>query len=136
MTASSPPPSPSAPNESGQASEREKTSGLRAESVEKHPPGLRGFWCMFVTQFQGAFSDNALKILVVFMILGLNVPLAKKHEIGEEVAALFSLPFILFSMAGGYLADRYSKRTVMIGVKVFEIFVMFILLVGLASQQM
>jgi acyl-[acyl-carrier-protein]-phospholipid O-acyltransferase/long-chain-fatty-acid--[acyl-carrier-protein] ligase len=91
---------------------------------------------MFVTQFQGAFSDNALKNLVVFMILGLNVPLAKKHEIGEEVAALFSLPFILFSMAGGYLADRFSKRTVMIGVKVFEIFVMFILLVGLASQQM
>jgi acyl-[acyl-carrier-protein]-phospholipid O-acyltransferase/long-chain-fatty-acid--[acyl-carrier-protein] ligase len=91
---------------------------------------------MFVTQFQGAFSDNALKNLVIFMILGLNVPLAKKHEIGEEVAALFSLPFILFSMAGGYLADRFSKRTVMIGVKVFEIFVMFILLVGLASQQM
>jgi Acyl-CoA synthetases (AMP-forming)/AMP-acid ligases II len=91
---------------------------------------------MFVTQFQGAFSDNALKNLVLFMILGLNVPLAKKHDIGEQVTALFSLPFILFSMAGGYLADRFSKRTVMIGVKVFEIFVMFILLVGLAWQQM
>jgi acyl-[acyl-carrier-protein]-phospholipid O-acyltransferase / long-chain-fatty-acid--[acyl-carrier-protein] ligase len=70
------------------------------------------------------------------MILGLNVPLTKKHDIGEQVTALFSLPFILFSMAGGYLADRFSKRTVMIGVKVFEIFVMFILMVGLASQQM
>jgi len=91
---------------------------------------------MFVTQFQGAFSDNALKNLVLFMILGLSVPLAKKHDIGEQVTALFSLPFILFSMAGGYLADRFSKRSVMIGVKVFEIFVMFILLVGLASRQM
>jgi acyl-[acyl-carrier-protein]-phospholipid O-acyltransferase/long-chain-fatty-acid--[acyl-carrier-protein] ligase len=97
---------------------------------------LRGFWSLFVTQFQGAFSDNVLKNLVIFMILGLNVSLAKKHDTGELVTALFSLPFILFSMAGGYLADRFSKRTVMIGVKVFEIFVMFILLVGLATQQM
>ena len=59
-------------------------------------PGLRGFWCLFVTQFQGAFSDNVLKNLVVFMILGLNVPLAQQHKIGELVGALFSLPFILF----------------------------------------
>jgi acyl-[acyl-carrier-protein]-phospholipid O-acyltransferase/long-chain-fatty-acid--[acyl-carrier-protein] ligase len=128
------PPLPSPPKEEKTSSER--GSETQSGSVEKASHGLRGFWCMFVTQFQGAFSDNALKNLVVFMILGLSVPLAKKHEIGEEVAALFSLPFILFSMAGGYLADRFSKRTVMIGVKVFEIFVMFILLVGLASQQM
>src|SRR5262249_6879842 len=128
MTASSPLPSP--PNQEREKTSSERRSEAQSGSAEKRSPGLRGFWCMFVTQFQGAFSDNALKNLVVFMILGLNVPLAKKHEIGEEVAALFSLPFILFSMAGGYLADRFSKRTVMIGVKVFEIFVMFILLVG------
>ncbi len=134
MTASSPMPSP--PEEEKEKTVSEGASEAQAEPVEKLSPGLRGFWCMFVTQFQGAFSDNALKNLVVFMILGLSVPLARKHEIGEEVAALFSLPFILFSMAGGYLADRFNKRTVMIGVKVFEIFVMFILLVGLASQQM
>jgi hypothetical protein len=34
---------------------------------------LRGFWSLIVTQFQGAFSDNVLKWLVVFMILGMNV---------------------------------------------------------------
>src|SRR6266481_141686 len=134
MTDSSPLPSP--PKEEREKTSSERTSDAQSESVKKASPGLRGFWCMFVTQFQGAFSDNALKNLVLFMILGLNVPLAKKHDIGEQVTALFSLPFILFSMAGGFLADRYSKRTVMIGVKVFEIFVMFILLVGLASQQM
>src|SRR6478672_5407220 len=123
MTDSSPLPSP--PEEKREKASAEQASEAQSQSAKQHSPGLRGFWCMFVTQFQGAFSDNALKNLVVFMILGLNVPLAKKHEIGEEVAALFSLPFILFSMAGGYLADRFSKRTVMIGVKVFEIFVMF-----------
>ena len=79
---------------------------------------------MFVTQFQGAFSDNVLKNLVIFMMIGMNLSLAEKHKIGESVGALFALPFILFSMAGGFLADRYSKRTITIGVKVFEIGVM------------
>src|ERR1041385_4165051 len=92
---------------------------------DKQPPArTRGFWSLIVTQFQGAFSDNVLKNLVVFMILGGSLSLAEEHQVGEQVTALFSLPFILFSMAGGYLADRLSKRTVMIGVKIFEIFVM------------
>ena len=73
---------------------------------------LRGFWSLIVTQFQGAFSDNVLKWLVVFMILGMNVSSAEQHRVGELVAALFSLPFILFSMAGGFFADRFSKRTI------------------------
>ena len=91
----------------------------------------RGFWSLFVTQFQGAFSDYVLKTLVVFMMLGLqNVSPTEKFRIGEWVTALYSLPFILFSMAGGTLADRYSKRNVMIGVKVFEIAVMSFSLVG------
>ncbi|HEY1788374.1 MAG TPA: acyl-[ACP]--phospholipid O-acyltransferase [Verrucomicrobiae bacterium] len=89
-----------------------------------------GFWSLFVTQFQGAFSDYILKTLVVFMIMGMKVSLAEQHRIGEWVTALYSLPFILFSMAGGYLADRYMKRSVMIGVKVFEIGVMTFILVG------
>ena len=39
---------------------------------------LRGFWSLFLTQFQGAFSDNVLKNLVVFMLVALNVSLAEK----------------------------------------------------------
>jgi acyl-[acyl-carrier-protein]-phospholipid O-acyltransferase/long-chain-fatty-acid--[acyl-carrier-protein] ligase len=96
----------------------------------------RGFWSLIVTQFQGAFSDNVLKNLVVFMIIGGSLSLADEHKIGEQVGALFSLPFILFSMAGGYLADRLSKRTVMIGVKVFEVFVMIFVLIGFMTRQL
>jgi acyl-[acyl-carrier-protein]-phospholipid O-acyltransferase/long-chain-fatty-acid--[acyl-carrier-protein] ligase len=92
---------------------------------------LRGFWCLLVTQFQGAFSDNALKNLVVFMVLGLDVSLAQKERIGELVGALFALPFILFSMFGGFLADHFSKRAVTIGVKQFEIVVMCFATLGL-----
>ena len=57
-----------------------------------------------VTQFQGAFSDNVLKNLVVFMMIGANVPLTEEHRTGELVTALFSLPFILFSMLYIFLA--------------------------------
>ncbi len=96
----------------------------------------RGFWSLIATQFQGAFSDNVLKNLVVFIMLGAGLTLAEKHRIGELVGALFALPFILFSMAGGFLADRYSKRTIMIGVKVFEVFVMLLALAGLILHQL
>jgi acyl-[acyl-carrier-protein]-phospholipid O-acyltransferase/long-chain-fatty-acid--[acyl-carrier-protein] ligase len=91
---------------------------------------LRGFWSLFVTQFQGAFSDNVLRNLVIFMLIGMNVSLDEQHQIGELVGALFALPFILFSMAGGFLADRHSKRTMTITVKVFEVFVMLLALAG------
>ena len=107
-----------------------------AEAAEPAQPRLRGFWSLFVTQFQGAFSDNVLKNLVVFMMIGMNLSLSEKHKIGESVGALFALPFILFSMTGGFLADRFSKRTITVGVKVFEIVVMSIVLVGLVWQRL
>ena len=93
---------------------------------------LRGFWALILTQFQGAFSDNVVKNLVVFVaIFGTNMTLAEKNTYGEWIAALFALPFILFSMAGGFLADRFRKRSVMLGVKVFELLIMALVFVGL-----
>ena len=100
------------------------------------PESLRGFWSLFVTQFQGAFSDNVLKNLVIFMLVAMNLPLAEKHRIGELVGALFSLPFILFSMAGGFFADRFSKRSISVGVKIFKIEVMTLALAGLIRASM
>ena len=97
---------------------------MKEAESESMPASLRGFWSLFATQFQGAFSDNVLKNLAIFMLVAMNLTPAEKHRISELVGALFSLPFILFSMAGGYLADRFSKRTITIGVKIFEILVM------------
>jgi acyl-[acyl-carrier-protein]-phospholipid O-acyltransferase/long-chain-fatty-acid--[acyl-carrier-protein] ligase len=108
-----------------------KPNDISRQSVSS----LRGFWSLFVTQFQGAFSDNVLKNLVVFLLIGLDMTLAQKHELSELVMALFALPFILFSMAGGFLADRRSKRTMTIGVKIFEVFVMLLALAGFMWRQ-
>jgi acyl-[acyl-carrier-protein]-phospholipid O-acyltransferase/long-chain-fatty-acid--[acyl-carrier-protein] ligase len=86
-----------------------------------------GFWSLIITQFQGAFSDNLYRVLALFTFLQLALPeypgLSRNLRIAL-VGALFSLPFILFSMAGGYLADRYSKRAVTIGTKLAEILIM------------
>ena len=45
-----------------------------AESAEPGQPPLRGFWSLIVTQFEGAFNDNALKTLVTF--IGLSMALS------------------------------------------------------------
>jgi hypothetical protein len=37
-----------------------------------------GFWSLIVTQFQGAFSDNALKWLVSFLLLGMGLQQEKR----------------------------------------------------------
>src|SRR2546421_569851 len=92
-----------------------------------------GFWSLIATQFQGAFSDNALKNLVLFLVVGMGLPENVRERLAVLVGALFSIPFILFSMAGGHLADRYSKRSVTIATKIMEIGVMLVALAGLAS---
>ena len=91
----------------------------------------RGFWSLIVTQFQGAFSDNALKTLVTFIALAAASSSRQRGAVVPLLGILFSVPFILFSMAGGYLADRFSKRRVTIGVKVFEILLMLFALAAL-----
>src|SRR5882762_8877628 len=79
-----------------------------------------GFWSLIATQFQGAFNDNGLKFFVIFLILGTNPTESQKDFLVFVVGNLFALPFLLFSMAGGFLADRFSKRSVTSGTKIFE----------------
>lgn len=94
-----------------------------------HPPIERpnwrlGFWSLIATQFQTAFNDNALKFLVIYIIIGMDLAPALRDRLIPLVGALFAVPFIFFSMAGGFFADRYSKRTATIGTKLLEFAVM------------
>ena len=100
------------------------------------PASRRGFWALLITQFQGAFSDNTLKWLVIFLVAGMGFSNEQRDRLVTVVGALFALPFIVFSMTGGFFADRFSKRSVTIGVKVFEIVVMLLALAGLALNQL
>src|SRR5690349_10938854 len=88
-----------------------------AQVSTSNSPGLLGFWNLIVTQAEGAFNDNALKTLVTFFGLRLALSGRVHDSLFSLTAGLFSVPFLLFSMWGGFLADRFSKRTVTIGVK-------------------
>ncbi len=96
----------------------------------------RGFWSLVIAQFQGALNETGLKNLVVFIILGMVMEKGDRDRLVLVVGTLFAVPFILFSMTGGFLADRYSKRSVTIGTKLFEMAVMVLAIAGLAWQNL
>lgn len=84
----------------------------------------RGFAGLVITQFLGAFNDNSFKIVItMFLIRFLKLDSSNTFYIALATA-LFVLPFILFSHGCGWLADRHSKRNVVIAAKWTEVAVM------------
>ncbi len=87
------------------------------------------FIAMALTYFLGVFNDNFFKqaVLLLAVAVGLN-------EIQGQATVLFSLPFILFSAWGGWLADRFAKKRVVIGVKFLELAAMLIGAYGILTM--
>ena len=83
-----------------------------------------GFQSFLWTQFLGAFNDNLYKIIVSMRAVHVAATTGSGSEYLSLAGAVFVIPFLLFSGYSGHLADSISKRKVLIGVKVFEIFVM------------
>lgn len=104
-------------------------------NAEPNQPWPRGFWNLMFTQFQGAFSDNALRWLVIFPVLSsVAFSEAEKEGFASHASLLFAVPFLLFSTVGGWMADRFSKRSVMIGVKLGEVAIMLFAAVALKLE--
>jgi acyl-[acyl-carrier-protein]-phospholipid O-acyltransferase / long-chain-fatty-acid--[acyl-carrier-protein] ligase len=104
-------------------------------SPPKH--GLKGFWALIAVQFQGAFSDNALKWLVSFLVL--ESAFSKDDRdlwFVLVVPLLFSIPFLLFSIPGGYFADKFSKRSVTLATKCLELVTMTLATFALATDRL
>ena len=90
----------------------------------------RSFWGLTISQLLGAFNDNMFKQLVLLLCL------EKAHDIAQATGgpisdhyqpiamAVFAIPWILFSGVSGYLADRISKRRIVVFCKSLEIVVM------------
>src|SRR5215472_12569861 len=93
------------------------------------------FWALIITQFQGAFSLNVLRYLLTFMVIGLALNPARQDTLVSLITLLFFIPLVLFSMAGGFLADRFSKRQVTIATKIIEIAAMGLAIVALSGVQ-
>ena len=110
--------------------------GRAGKAVATVPGSHRGFWALIATQFQGAFSDNILRNLLLSMIVGMNLAKTERETFVSVVTFLFSLPFLILSMPGGWLADRFSKRQVTIWTKVMEFGSMLLATAGLATHSM
>ncbi len=85
----------------------------------------RSFVGLLITQFLGAMNDNMFRWLAVW--IGKDI-VGKDYEtsaVGVGLAML-SLPFIVFAAPAGYVADRFSKRSVIVDCKLAEIVIMAI----------
>ncbi|MEE8205885.1 MAG: MFS transporter, partial [Nitrospinaceae bacterium] len=86
----------------------------------------RRFLPLFVTQFLGAFNDNAFKNALVILITYVT---AEKAGLNSQImvtlaAGIFILPFFLFSATAGQLADKYEKTFLIRIIKLVEILLM------------
>lgn len=83
------------------------------------------FTYLNLTQFLGALNDNIYKLLIVYFLIQ-QEGIEYSHQILASTGALFVLPFILFSAISGTLADRFSKRNIIVSVKFVELFTMIL----------
>ncbi len=100
---------------------------MEANSELSQPRGRGGlaspsFIGLLLTQFLGTLNDNMFRWFVV--------PLGK-DVIGSALALslglfCFTLPYPLLAAPAGYLADRFSKRTVIVGCKIAEVVLMIL----------
>ena len=97
-------------------------------STQTHPLGG-----LLMAQFFGAFNDNAWKIMVA--LLAMRAAKAATGDGSVDVEAeeqkyaaicfvVFTLPLMLVSLPAGVLADRVSKRTVIVAMKGVEVLLM------------
>ncbi len=91
-----------------------------------------GFKPFLTTQFLGALNDNVFKMIVSLAIVG-AVAVEQQARYRSLAQALFILPFLLFSGYAGHMADVYSKKRVLVGVKSFEIVAMLAACAALAA---
>ncbi|OPZ31725.1 MAG: Bifunctional protein Aas [Lentisphaerae bacterium ADurb.BinA184] len=92
------------------------------------PSAIRsvGFRALLATQFLGAFNDNAFRLVVSLAAVRL-MPTPEARSLYVALAGgLMTLPYVLFSTYAGYLADRFSKKRLMVAWKLLEVAVMLL----------
>ena len=92
----------------------------------------RRFAPFFWTQFLGAVNDNVYKnALVIFVAFqAATLTTLSSNDLVNVAAAVFIVPFVLFSATAGQLADKYEKSRLIRFVKLFEIAIMVVGAIG------
>src|SRR5688500_10219775 len=93
-----------------------------------------GFAGLISTQFLTALNDNVFRWLVI----GISKDIAP-GQVGNVLmagTAAFVLPYLVLAAPAGYLADKYPKRSVIVGCKVAEILIMVLGVAAILCSQM
>lgn len=89
--------------------------------------GGAGFWAFLVTLFLGAFNDNVSKLVIMAYGTSMLEPESPQASLFLSLGGVvFILPYLLFSSVAGLLADRHSKKWVMVWTKAWEVVVMLL----------
>ena len=96
----------------------------------------RRFLPFFMTQGLGAFNDNVFKNALVVLITYLSAQLSDgdRNTFTNLAAALFILPFFLFSATAGQLSEKYDKARLAQAVKLMEIAIMAVAAAGFLGR--
>lgn len=96
----------------------------------------RRFLPFFLTQCLGALNDNVLRYGLIFMVTSelLSIGDLRPGVIVNLSAAVFMLPFFLFSAWAGQIADKYDKAWLIRRIKLFELVLMAIAAWGLVAN--
>ncbi len=88
----------------------------------------RRFRPFFLTQLLGAFNDNLYKngLTVFIAFQAAAISQAQSNRLVNVAAALFILPYFLFSSIAGQLADKHEKSMLIRRIKLLEIGVMLL----------
>lgn len=84
-------------------------------------PRRRPMLGLLVSQSLGAFNDNAWKQVVVLLAVAAASSEAAAQGQAAFAQVVLMIPLMLVSLPAGVLADRVSKRTVILAMKVFEV---------------
>ncbi len=80
----------------------------------------RGFTSLIAAQALAVFDDNTFKQILALFITAHVVSVEHRNLLISAATGLFVLPYIILSGYAGQVADRFSKRHVIIAMKVVE----------------
>ncbi|NLH15480.1 MAG: MFS transporter [Phycisphaerae bacterium] len=86
----------------------------KTEMRTVNPQKDRSFAFFNATQFLGAMNDNVFKGLMIFALIRGLTEEGAISQVNSIAAGIFVIPFLLFTTYGGKLADRYSKRDILV----------------------
>lgn len=81
----------------------------------------RGFNCLLAAQALSVLDDNAFRYVLQLLVIDTVATLSGQSRLVSYCNALFVLPYVLFSSYAGQVADRFSKRRVIVSLKLLEV---------------